>query len=318
MNKVTSFRLICRLSSLHCNQILTQKRALQLSIANMVDKTDTLLNSSDSWFHKYKNVEETPEGLLKGFKDRFNGITVDSSSESIGGTEDFETVLKGSLEHWTTLNRRGIWFKVHLKDAAWVPVLAKYDFAFHHAKDGYVMMCRWLPKNEPFNIPPYAHNMVGVGGLVVNSKNEILVVSEKNALVKNSWKLPGGYLEPGEDIVDAGIREVLEETSVQTKFETVIALRHAHSAGFGCSDLYIVIALSPVTDDIISCEREIARCEWMPISKYLEHPNVHETNRSFVRTYLDYKEKGIKIICREDVHQILKRRYLIFNAQKDD
>lgn len=56
------------------------------------------------------------------------------------------------------------------------------------------MMCSWLPKEE-FNIPPYAHTMVGVGAVVVNDKHQVLVVSEKNALVKDSWKLPGGYLE---------------------------------------------------------------------------------------------------------------------------
>lgn len=176
------------------------------------------------------------------------------------------------------------------------------------------MMCYWLPK-EDYNIPPFAHTMVGVGALVVNDKNQVLVVSEKNALVKNSWKLPGGYLERNENIVDAGIREVLEETSVQTEYETLIAIRHAHGAGFGCSDLYIVLALKPHTNAIAKCEREIAKCEWMDIDTYLTHPNVHETNRSFMKSYLNYKANGVKIICREDVHQILKKKYNIFEIE---
>ena len=57
-------------------------------------------------------------------------------------------------------------------------------------------MFRWLPTNECENIPVFAHTLLGVGGLVVNNKNEVLVVSEKYALVPNSWKLPGGYVEP--------------------------------------------------------------------------------------------------------------------------
>lgn len=57
-------------------------------------------------------------------------------------------------------------------------------------------MYRWLPSDESVNIPPYAHTMVGVGAIVVNKQNQILAVSEKNALIKNSWKLPGGYVEP--------------------------------------------------------------------------------------------------------------------------
>lgn len=57
------------------------------------------------------------------------------------------------------------------------------------------MMYKWLPKDEALIIPPYSHTMVGVGAVVLNDKNEILVVSEKNALIPGSWKLPGGYLE---------------------------------------------------------------------------------------------------------------------------
>jgi hypothetical protein len=36
--------------------------------------------------------------------------------------------------------------------------------------------------------------MVGVGALVINDKNQVLVVSERNALIPNSWKLPGNEL----------------------------------------------------------------------------------------------------------------------------
>lgn len=60
-------------------------------------------------------------------------------------------------------------------------------------------MCRWLPKNEPCNIPSYAHTMIGVGGLVVDSNNRILVVKERFWKTP-SWKLPGGFVEAGKFI----------------------------------------------------------------------------------------------------------------------
>lgn len=59
-------------------------------------------------------------------------------------------------------------------------------------------MVRWLPKHEPSNIPAYAHTLVGVGGLVVNFENNlVLAIREKQALVPGNWKLPGGYVEEG-------------------------------------------------------------------------------------------------------------------------
>lgn len=59
------------------------------------------------------------------------------------------------------------------------------------------MMVRWLPTTETANIPPYSHTMVGVGGLVINSKQQLLTITEKQAIIPGSWKLPGGYVEPG-------------------------------------------------------------------------------------------------------------------------
>lgn len=70
-------------------------------------------------------------------------------------------------------------------------------FDFHHAKAGFVMMARWLPTDLPANFPVFAHTMIGVGGLVVNDKDQILAITEKTAIIPGAWKLPGGYVEPG-------------------------------------------------------------------------------------------------------------------------
>ena len=119
--------------------------------------------------------------------------------------------------------------------------------------------------------------------------------------------------------MDAGIREVFEETGIKTTFETLISIRHAHNTNFGCSDLYIVMALKPTDydQDITNCPREIAASKWMDFDEYLNHPNVHETNRLFLRTYLNYKNKGIKITCNEGSHVLLKRKYNVYYAEPE-
>lgn len=147
---------------------------------------------------------------------------------------------------------------------------------------------------------------------MLNENNQVLVVSEKNALIKDSWKLPGGYLEMNENLVDAAIREVDEETNIKTRFESVISIRHAHGAAFSCSDLYIVMKLIPETSEIKKCDREIAKCMWMNLDEYLNHPNVHQTNRKFVHNYLELKNNGMLIDCVEETHQQLNRKYSLF------
>lgn len=88
---------------------------------------------------------------------------------------------------------------MHIPHSDWVPLLTKQGFKFHHAKEEFVMLYRWLPEDEESNVPNYAHTFLGVGAFVFNEDtDEILVIKEKYAHKKaNFWKLPGGYVEPG-------------------------------------------------------------------------------------------------------------------------
>lgn len=272
------------------------------------------LHNSAHQFQKFTMNSSivVPEGIFSGTNDRFNGVIIDSHAE-VENNVDFETKLNKSLAFWEETKKRGIWFKVHTEDSKWIPILIEKGFNFHHAKSGFVMLIKWLPKDESANIPVYAHTLMGVGGLVVSEDKQVLVVSDRFAMIPGSWKLPGGYVEPREDLVDAAKREVREETGIETEFDTVVSLRHAHGGGFGCSDLYVVIALKPKSYDIVKCEREIAKARWMPISEYLQCPQVHETNRKFLQEYLMYKENGIKLNWEKKQHEILKRIYDLYS-----
>ena len=48
------------------------------------------------------------------------------------------------------------------------------------------------------------------GGVVLNSKNEVLVVSQHG----RSWSLPKGHLDPGEDALASAKREIYEESGI--------------------------------------------------------------------------------------------------------
>ncbi len=56
--------------------------------------------------------------------------------------------------------------------------------------------------------------MVGIGVLVVRGK-KALFLKRKSPYGKGTWCYPGGHLEFGETIFDAGIREVKEETGLK-------------------------------------------------------------------------------------------------------
>ena len=53
----------------------------------------------------------------------------------------------------------------------------------------------------------------------------------KERFGNSHWKLPGGYVDEGEDIDTAAVREVLEETGIHTEAKGIVAFRHIHKSG---------------------------------------------------------------------------------------
>lgn len=60
-----------------------------------------------------------------------------------------------------------------------------------------------------------------VGIMVMNAEKLILLCERKD--VPGAWQMPQGGIEPGEDVVSAGLRELFEETSIKAEKKDVIA-----------------------------------------------------------------------------------------------
>jgi 8-oxo-dGTP pyrophosphatase MutT (NUDIX family) len=222
---------------------------------------------------------------LQFSRDQFGGVIVDSEHLP-DDVAAFAAALAHSLETWQAEGFRLVWLDVPIARAALIPIAVAAGFIFHHSNEGDLMMTRRLV--EDAFIPPHATHYVGVGGVVLNSKRELLVVCERHRRTSQRYyKLPGGALQPGEHLVDAVLREVLEETGVRAQFEALVCFRHWHGYRYGKSDIYFVCRLRPLSQDVTMQAEEIEECLWMPVEEYLAHELVSPFNKRIVRAALN-------------------------------
>ncbi|CAN1223193.1 Nudix hydrolase 2 [Linum perenne] len=218
----------------------------------------TMSSSSSSSSETAKPMAEEDNGangvkeieLLNATEDWYGGLTM-TINEPMEAA-DFVPRLRHSISKWKE----------------------QQGFRFHHAESDYVMLVRWLPEHLPDTLPINASHRVGVGALVVNEKNEVLVVMERNGGFKGTeyWKLPTGVVEEGEDIWAAAVREVKEETGIDAEFVEMLAFRQSHKSFFSKSDLMFVCMLRPLSSNITAQLSEIEASKWMPIDEYVEQP----------------------------------------------
>lgn len=74
--------------------------------------------------------------------------------------------------------------------------------------------------------------IVGVGAVVLDSDQRILLVRRGQEPLAGEWSLPGGALELGERLEDGIRREVREETGLEVRPEEIVAVfDHISHAG---------------------------------------------------------------------------------------
>ncbi len=221
----------------------------------------------------------------------FGGVIIDPNALP-ATLEEFQQGLQASLALWGQEDLRLVWLELPIAKAAFIPFAVEQGFIFHHSVAEQATLVYRLRPNA--FIPSYASHYIGVGGVVINDKNELLVVCERYHRIDRPrfYKLPGGMVDADEHLGDAVVREVFEETGVRAKFESLVCFRHWHQARFGKSDIYFICRLSPLSTDIVKSEEEIAECLWMPVDEYLGMETVSPFNKAIVRASIAYRGIG--------------------------
>ncbi|KAI9184901.1 hypothetical protein LWI28_002306 [Acer negundo] len=256
--------------------------------------------------------------LLEATNDEHGGVIVEM--EEPMAPQAFATVLTASMLHWKHQGKRGVWIKLPINLVNLVETAVKAGFWYHHAEPNYLMLVYWIPETAN-TLPANASHRVGVGAIVLNAKRELLVVREKSGKFQaiGLWKIPTGIVDEGEDISKAAMREVKEETGIDTEFLEILAFRQSHKSFFGKSSLFFICMLRPLSFDIQKQEQEIEAAQWLPLDEYAAQPFVQKTQLFKFTTELCLAKinKSYTGFLRHPTTSIFGNRpgYLYFNSR---
>jgi len=96
----------------------------------------------------------------------------------------------------------------------------------------------------------------------VNRNEELLVVRRAHEPAYTEWSLPGGFIEAGEKAEDGCLRELIEETSLEGKIDSLIGIYHREVEPYG--SLLVLAYRVVVADDAITINHELSDAGFYP------------------------------------------------------
>jgi 8-oxo-dGTP diphosphatase len=244
-------------------------------------------------------------GCFNTILDPYNGITI-ASKDLPNNKEEFELNLDYLIKN--VENRRFlIWIYIDINKSDYISITTKRGFVFHSCNEDYILVVKRLKENAI--IPTASNHTLGVGAVVINDKNELLVIKERISTA--GYKLPGGHIDDAELITTALEREVLEETGIIVEFESIISLGHFYPHQFHKSNLYILCTAIAKSSKInIQDSHEIIDAKWLNVDEYLNDEEVFDYSKAIVRAAI--KSKGLKRANQETLCHIKKDFELFF------
>ncbi|HAT86424.1 MAG TPA: NUDIX hydrolase [Rhizobiales bacterium] len=127
-----------------------------------------------------------------------------------------------------------------------------------------------MPRSRDYPTRPF----LGVSA-VVQSDAGILLIERGKPPLMGSWSLPGGLVETGEQLEQAIIREMREETGIQfTPHHIADLVEIIRTDKDGKTERHYVIAVFYGTSDVVDliAGDDASTAEWVPIENLADHP----------------------------------------------
>jgi len=134
-----------------------------------------------------------------------------------------------------------------------------------------------MPDTESFTLPR-PHTRIGVGGVLIR-EGRVLV---NRAVYRTLFTIPSGFVEAGEALEPALIREFREETGVSPVVGRLLLARHKVLEA-GVSDVYFAFQVGLIRGEPSAILPEIAESREILASEAIDRPWISELSRMAIR-----------------------------------
>jgi 8-oxo-dGTP diphosphatase len=126
---------------------------------------------------------------------------------------------------------------------------------------------------------------VGVGAVVFDALDRVLLIRRGKAPALGWWSLPGGRLEPGETLVRCCRREVLEEVGIEIEVGPIVAVVERVTEGFH----YVIVDFVAVPADSgsppVVPASDVSEARWVPLAELSGYALVEGLERVIHRAF---------------------------------
>jgi ADP-ribose pyrophosphatase YjhB (NUDIX family) len=233
----------------------------------------------------------------------YNGATFDISKvlEEDSNQSSFSDVLDNTLSKWSKDNIRSITVKIEDKYSEYIPLFIKRGFYFHHCKENYLVLCKWIDAKTNNKIPNYAHHAVGIGACIINSNMEFLLIRETFSPYQKiaPWKFVTGLIDNGENIIDATLREANEEVGIDINYHGCLLVSERYPNNLGISDICFFNLCTVMNNKPLSLDQqEVKEARYFTleeVQKLLDDNETTELTKHTINKVMPYITKGISL-----------------------
>jgi len=131
-------------------------------------------------------------------------------------------------------------------------------------------------------------NPIPTVDIIIEKDNRIVLITRKNEPFKGKLALPGGYIDWGETVEHAAIREAKEETSLDVNLTNLLGVYSDPKRNPKLKSIAIVFIGKPIGGKLMAND-DAADALWFNINE-IEQKELAYDHKKIIRDYLKWKK----------------------------